>query len=172
MITTFGWKLAVSFISLSVLAAVPFLSAGASMRPSDRATAATPTPSPEPTFDREAAVAKIRESIKGRESEPAGKVFKNIKNFTEMPASRILGVMQFGYSRSLGVDCTHCHTPEDWSSDEKPAKQIARDMQKMAARINMDLLKNMESLGGRQAIVNCTTCHRGSVKPATNMDGR
>lgn len=128
------------------------------------------SPTPEPAFDRDAAIAKIRESIKGRESEPAGEVFKNIKNFTRMPAGRLLGVMQMGYSRSLGVDCTHCHTPDDWSSDSKQAKLIARDMQVMAAKINGDLLKNMGSLGGRQAVVNCTTCHRGQVKPATNLD--
>jgi len=130
---------------------------------------AAATPTPETAFDRDAAIAKIRESIKGREDQPAGEVFKNIKNFTRMPAGRILGVMQMGFSRSLGVDCTHCHTPDNWASDEKAAKVIARDMQTMAAKINGDLLKNMTSLGGRQAIVNCTTCHRGNVKPATNM---
>lgn len=129
---------------------------------------AEPTPTPE-SFDQAAAVAKLREAIKGRENEPAGKVFKNVKNFAEMPAGRLLAVMQFGYSRSLGVDCTHCHTPDEWSSDSKPQKQIARDMQLMAGRINNELLKGMESLGGRQAIVNCTTCHRGQVKPATNL---
>lgn len=127
------------------------------------------TPTPESAFDREAAIAKIKESIKGKEDQPAGEVFKNVKNFTRMPAGRILAVMQMGFSKSLGVDCTHCHTPDDWASDEKAAKVIARDMQAMAAKINGDLLKNMTSLGGRQAVVNCTTCHRGSVKPATNM---
>lgn len=127
------------------------------------------TPTPETAFDRDAAIARIRESIKGREDQPAGEVFKNIKNFTRMPAGRILAVMQMGFSKSLGVECTHCHTPDDWASDEKAAKVIARDMQTMAAKINGDLLKNMTSLGGRQAIVNCTTCHRGNVKPATNM---
>lgn len=144
-----------------------------SMSPSRTASgqeAGAPTPTPD-AFDQAAAIAKLRESIKGRENEPAGKVFKNVKNFAEMPAGRLLAVMQFGYSRSLGVDCTHCHTPEEWSSESKPQKQIARDMQVMSLKISNDILKNMESLGGRQAVVNCTTCHRGQVKPATNLPG-
>lgn len=140
-----------------------------SLAPTGQTSDSAPAASPTPAFDRDAAIAKIRESIKGRESEPAGEVFKNIKNFTKMPAGRLLAVMQMGYSRSLGVDCTHCHTPDDWASDSKQPKVIARDMQVMSSKINGELLKNMESLGGRQAIVNCTTCHRGSVKPATNM---
>ncbi|NNE97465.1 MAG: c-type cytochrome [Pyrinomonadaceae bacterium] len=127
------------------------------------------TPSPTPEFDQEAALAKLRERIKGKEKLPAEEVFKNIKNFKGVPAGRLLAIMRFGYARSLGVDCTHCHVPGKWASEEKKTKQIARDMHKMAGAINGELLKNMESLGGRQAIVNCTTCHRGEVKPATNL---
>ncbi|MCB1023523.1 MAG: c-type cytochrome [Acidobacteria bacterium] len=126
-------------------------------------------PAPTPDFDQEKALAALREQIKGKEQMPAGEVFKNIQNLREMPAGRILAIMNFGYSRSLGVNCTHCHTPEKWESDEKPAKQIAREMHKMAETINFELLKNMKSLGGRTAVVNCTTCHRGEVKPATNL---
>ncbi|REJ75614.1 MAG: photosynthetic reaction center cytochrome c subunit [Acidobacteria bacterium] len=128
-----------------------------------------PTPTPEAAFDQEAAIAKIRESIKGRENEPAGKVFKNVENLSEMPAGRLLAVMQFGYSRSLGVDCTHCHSAENFASEAKPQKQIARDMHVMMGKITGEMLGKMESLGGRQAIVNCTTCHRGQIKPATNL---
>ena len=129
-----------------------------------------PTPeSTPPAFNQEEAIAKIREQIKGRENEPAGEVFKNIQQFKQVPAGRLLAIMKFGYARSLGVNCTHCHTPENWASEEKPTKQIARDMRTMSSKINSDLLKNMESLGGRRAIVNCTTCHRGAVKPALNL---
>ena len=126
-------------------------------------------PSATPEFDQEAALTKLREQIKGKEKLPAAEVFKNIENFKQVPAGRLLAIMKFGYARSLGVNCTHCHTPENWASESKPQKQTARDMHKMSAKINGELLKNMESLGGRQAIVNCTTCHRGEVKPATNL---
>lgn len=125
-------------------------------------------PSPTPKFDQEAALARLRERIKGKEKEPAEKVFRNIKSFQGVPAGRLLAIMKFGYSRSLGVDCTHCHVPGRWASEAKPQKQIARDMKDMAAGIN-EKLKNMESLGGRQSFVNCTTCHRGEVKPALNL---
>lgn len=132
-------------------------------------TSSSPNPSPTPKFDQDAAIAKIREQIKGKENMPAGEVFKNIKQFKQVPAGRLLAIMKFGYSRSLGVDCTHCHTPDKWADESKPQKQIARDMREMSAKINGELLKNMESLGGRQAIVNCTTCHRGQIKPALNL---
>lgn len=153
---------------LLCLAAFVFFYATAPSSAVPRGRLAVPTPTPE-AFDQAGAIAKLRESIKGRENEPAGKVFKNVKNLAEMPAGRLLAVMQFGYSRSLGVDCTHCHTPDEWSSETKPQKQIARDMHVMMGKITSDLLKNMESLGGRQAVVNCTTCHRGQVKPATSL---
>lgn len=108
-------------------------------------------------------------SIAGHENEPAGKVFKNVKSLTDMPASRLLAIMNFGYGRSLGVSCSHCHVVGEWDSDSKPQKQIARDMIQMASTINNQLLANIKNLKGPQAIVNCTTCHRGSVKPALNL---
>lgn len=133
------------------------------------ATAQTnPTPTPTP-FDQAAALAKLREQIKGKENEPAEKVFKNIQTLKGIPDGRLLAIMNFGYARSLGVDCTHCHIADKWEAEDKNTKQIARDMKVMSENINFELLKNMKSLGGREAIVNCTTCHRGEVKPATNL---
>jgi hypothetical protein len=129
----------------------------------------TAIPSPTPAFDQALALAALREQIKGKETEPAEKVFKNIKVLNGVPAGRLLAMMNFGYARSLGVDCTHCHTPEKWESDEKAAKPVARDMKLLADEINGRLLKNMKSLGTREAVVNCTTCHRGEIKPALNL---
>ena len=120
-------------------------------------------------FDQKAALAKLREQIKGKEQEPAEKVFKNIQITKGFPAGRVLAIMEFGFSRSLGVDCTHCHTPGNWASETKSTKQIARDMWNMQAKINGELLTNIEGLKDRRAFVNCTTCHRGDVKPATNL---
>lgn len=134
-----------------------------------KSNTAVPTPSPAPEFDQQAAIAKLREQIKGKENEPAETVFKNIQNFKGVPASRLLAIMNFGYSRSLGVNCTHCHNPENWASEAKPTKQIARDMQIMSGKINEELLSAIKGLQGRTMAVNCTTCHRGETKPATNM---
>jgi hypothetical protein len=169
MKSAFGSKIIVSLLFLFLIGAILFVPANMLREASGQTESAAPTPTPEPAFDREAAVAKIQESIKGREEEPAEKVFKNIQIFKGVPAGRIVRIMGGGFSRALGVDCTHCHTPEDWSSDAKTTKVIARDMKAMADQINGEILKNMKSLGDRQAIVNCTTCHRGSTKPATNM---
>jgi hypothetical protein len=140
------------------------------------AQATTPTPTPaavpaaSPAFDQAAAVAKLREQIKGREQEPAGKVFKNVTGemLKNRPAAQLLSVMEFGYARSLGVTCTHCHIPDKWESEENPDKQMARDMSAMVLRLNNELLKGIKNMPAT-AVVNCTTCHRGQVKPATNL---
>jgi hypothetical protein len=131
----------------------------------------TPTPvaSPVPEFDQPAAVAKLKERIKGKETEPAEKVFKNIQILKGIPAGKLLAIMEFGYARSLGVNCAHCHTPEKWEAEDKPTKQIAREMWAMMGKINTELLKNIKNLKSENPTINCTTCHRGQVKPALNL---
>ena len=119
-----------------------------------------------------AALAKLKEQIKDRENEPATAVFKNIQTMKNSQAGRLLAVMEFGYARSLGVTCTHCHTPDKWESEDKPQKQIARDMSSMVTTINRELLKNIKNLKSEAPIVNCTTCHRGEIKPAQNLPGK
>lgn len=121
-------------------------------------------------FDQEEALEELRKKIKGREQEPAALVFENIKSFKRTPAERLLRIMEMGFSKSLGVNCTHCHNPEDWSSEDKNQKQIARDMMAMVGRINNDLLGSIENLESKNPIVNCTTCHRGQIKPALNLE--
>src|SRR5262245_12964209 len=94
-----------------------------------------PTPAPtaqesEP-FDQEQALAELRKKIAGKEKEPAEAVFEDIQLLKGVPAERLLRIMEIGYSRSLGVNCTHCHVPGKWESAEKPQKQITRDMAAM-----------------------------------------
>ena len=137
----------------------------------DTSVAAQTAPTPE-SFDQAAALAALRESIKGKEQEPAEKVFKNIQSLKGMPAGRLLGIMQMGFSRSLGVDCTHCHTPRKWEAEDKTQKQTARDMWAMVQTLNGTTLKNIKNLKGPIPTVNCTTCHRGELKPATNLTPR
>ena len=129
-----------------------------------------PTPTPAPAeFDQKAALAKLREQIKGKEKEPASAVFKNIQTMKDRPAGQVLPVMEFGYSRSLGVTCTHCHVPDKWESEDKPQKQVARDMSALVGKLNGDLLMNIKNLKSATPTINCTTCHRGEVKPALNL---
>lgn len=119
--------------------------------------------------DRALHIQKVRESIKGKEGMPADSVFRNIKIFKGAPAGRLLAIMDVAYSQSLGVSCGHCHNTRDFSSEEKPEKQIAREMWALAAQTR-DLLKNVKGLKSENPTINCTTCHRGQIKPALNLN--
>jgi len=121
------------------------------------------------SFNQEQALAQLRTEITGKENQPAEQVFKNIQLLKGMPAGRLLAVMEVGYSKSLGVNCTHCHVNGQWEKEEKPTKQITRDMSAMAKAINTEYLKGIKNLKSPNPVVNCTTCHRGQVKPALNM---
>jgi len=147
----------------------PASSAGAPSAQTTNPPAVPAPPKDSVTLERERYVAEVRQQIAGKETLPAPQVFKNIKMLTDVPAGRLLAIMNIGYGKSLGVSCTHCHVPGEWDKDAKTQKQTARDMSKMAATINNDLLKNIPNLKGPNAIVNCTTCHRGQVKPALNL---
>ena len=113
-------------------------------------------------------VTELLATIKGKENLPSGEVFKNIKVLKDIPAARLLRIMDMGYSRALGVDCDHCHVEDRWDADEKRPKLAAREMMNMTAQIN-DLLIKMENIDNTEPAVNCTTCHRGFVKPALQM---
>ena len=115
-------------------------------------------------------VAALSKQIAGKEGQPSEAVFKNIKILNGVPAGNLLKIMQMGYSRALGVSCAHCHVIGQWEKDDKPAKPIARDMSKMSHTIIFDLLRNIDGLKDRDPLINCTTCHRGQIKPALNLD--
>ncbi len=119
-------------------------------------------------FDQAAALAALKEKIKGKEDKPAEEVFENIQTLKGFPAGRLLAIMQFGFSNSLGVSCDHCHNTDNWASEENTNKQVARDMWALVGKINGELLAKIENLNSEQVFINCTTCHRGEVKPATN----
>ena len=131
----------------------------------------TTTSQSDKPFDQAQALADLRKAIAGQEDKPAGEVFKNIQMFKAMPAARLLRVMELGYAKSLGVNCTHCHVPGQWEKEDKPTKQIARDMAAMAANINNEQLKKIKNLKSAEPVINCTTCHRGQTKPALNLPG-
>lgn len=133
------------------------------------ATAVTTSEADSVARERERYVADVMKTIAGKEQQPASQVFRNVKMLTNVPAARLLAVMNTGYAKSLGVSCTHCHVAGEWDREDKPQKQIARDMSAMAMTINNQLLKNIANLKGPSPVVNCTTCHRGQVKPALNL---
>jgi len=115
-------------------------------------------------------ISALEKQIASTENQPSESVFKNIKILTGIPAGNLLKIMQMGFSQSLGASCAHCHVVGQWEKEDKPTKQIARDMWNMDHAVVSDYLKKMEGLKDRNPLVNCTTCHRGQLKPALNLD--
>lgn len=141
----------------------------AGWRPSQQqSTTAAPAKEPSTQEINDTFVQHIAKQIAGHEQEPASQVFKNIQLdlFKKTPASRLLLIMNLGYSRALGVNCTYCHAEEDFSKDDKRPKRAAREMAEMHFSINQQLAKMPDLEPNPQGhFVNCSTCHRGSIKP-------
>jgi len=92
---------------------------------------------------------------------PAALVYQNIQIIRE-PAWRIpTGMMSL--TRWLGVDCTFCHTLNEFEKDDKEPKKIARQMFKMVHDIN----ENFPGTEPGSFKVTCWTCHRGNIIPET-----
>jgi hypothetical protein len=151
------------------VASTPIVSAPASASP-----AATPSNTqilnPDSAADRAAAVREIQATLGDRDTLPAGEVFKNVTtSLKDLSAKKLLAIMDVGYGRSLGVSCAHCHVTSAWESEEKPQKQIAREMARMDSAVIFGYLANIKHLKSERPLVNCTTCHRGSTKPALDL---
>jgi hypothetical protein len=79
-----------------------------------------------------------------------------------------------GFTRALGVRCSHCHVGEegqplssyDFVSDENPNKETARTMLRMLGDIN-ETLRTIEPTGPERVNMWCHTCHRGRPRPMT-----
>jgi hypothetical protein len=131
-----------------------------------------PAATPGPSFGTARAIEDLKAAIAGKENQPAETVFRNIQIFKGVPAGRVLAIMQMGFSPALGVDCTHCHVTGQWESDAAKEKQIAREMSNMTREINQKYLAAIKGLDSEKPAVNCTTCHRGQLKPALNLPPR
>jgi tetratricopeptide (TPR) repeat protein len=90
------------------------------------------------------------------------------------PVNELVGVMA-GFTRALGVRCSHCHVGEegrplatyDFASDEKALKQKARVMLRMVRRLNDELTAELPERAAPPIEVQCFTCHRGVQEPRT-----
>jgi hypothetical protein len=160
-----------SHLACSLITASLFASCKSAARPPAAASASQPSPAAaQADTVQEFNAARVREvlaSISGRENEPAERVFKNVKQLGTTPARIFLTIMNVGYARALGVRCTHCHVERDYSSDDKRPKRAAREMAVMHRMINQELAKmdNLETPRDQNRAINCSTCHRGTVKP-------
>jgi len=116
--------------------------------------------------DRAKYTAIINERIKGKEKMLVDSVFSNLKVLGGFPAENLVFAMN-SWSRALGVSCGHCHNTIDFANDEKQKKEISRQMVEMGNMISQKL-KTIKGVS-EKPIVNCTTCHRGELKPAFRM---
>jgi hypothetical protein len=69
-------------------------------------------------------------------------------------------------TRWLGVDCSYCHTLNEFDRDDKEPKKIARQMYKLVHDVNE---KNFPGTEPGNYKVTCWTCHRGNIVPQTSM---
>ena len=90
----------------------------------------------------------------------------------DMARPQVVQIMQ-NFNAALGVTCAHCHVfngagdpMNDFASDTKPTKNVARAMMRMVREINPTVQKSVASKAADQvAAVGCATCHRGKAIP-------
>lgn len=107
--------------------------------------------------------------IAGRENEPAGTVFKNVKALKDMPAGEFVRQMDTIFGRGLGQTCANCHVIAQFDGDTRKNKRIAREMQVMQNNINTMQLPNIKELDEDYQKVSCVTCHMGTAHPKPTM---
>ncbi len=106
-------------------------------------------------------------TIAGRENEPAGKVFKNVKLLKDMPAGKFIETMNTDYAKAIGRSCNFCHERDDFASDERKEKATTRIMIAMEDSINNSAayLPQLKNRRGTWPHIECVTCHRGMNEP-------
>jgi hypothetical protein len=103
----------------------------------------------------------------------ADKPKRNLKVLSKDLSDDSLHHVMREWAHALGVKCNFCHAASkdsanrlDFASDEKPEKTIARNMYKMAGKINKKFFKdNKNDQGMVVPAIHCVTCHRGSPHP-------
>jgi hypothetical protein len=122
--------------------------------------------------DRKKWMDEVFQSIKGKEKWPADSVFKNIRIMKEknnLSAEHLLWMMNYGWSKELGITCSYCHVKGKWESDSLPTKDIARGMYKMRQQINGEILPGITGKDyTKNPKVTCITCHRGEPVPSAH----
>jgi len=84
-----------------------------------------------------------------------------------------------GFTANLGVDCKYCHVRDKkadtlmFDKDDKPEKEIARNMMRMTADINEKYFHfNEEVKASEVQAVTCFTCHRGQAMPVKEQGAK
>lgn len=102
-------------------------------------------------------------------------VYKNLKVLPKDTNKQQMDSIMKSFTLSLGVKCNFCHVrleneKKDWnfSSDEKEHKGIARDMMRMAIKINKKYFREEKKDDNGKQLANaitCYTCHNGKEEP-------
>ena len=120
---------------------------------------------------RKQAIAELMATLKGRENEPAGVVFKNVKLHKDMPVKDFLTMMDEQYGRGLSFSCTNCHMDNgDYASDTRKNKVIARQMERMQRDIDAKYIDKVKELDDPRPKTTCVMCHRGTPHMPNTMD--
>lgn len=127
-----------------------------------------PNPMQQDTVRRKQ-VDSILVAIAGKENQPAGTVFKNVKVLMDKPAGEFVKMMDTIYGRGLGQTCANCHVIGQFDGDTRKNKRIAREMQVMQNNINTAQLPNIKELDEDYQKVSCVTCHMGTAHPKNTM---
>lgn len=89
---------------------------------------------------------------------------QNLQVLPQNIARRTLNNTMQAFTAALGVNCSHCHVPGNFASDDNPRKNIARGMMRMTWALNNQTLPAIAGLGPTR--VSCATCHRGEAVPS------
>lgn len=99
--------------------------------------------------------------------------YKNLKVLPKNISTKDLNkIMIDDFEDGLGVDCAFCHAREknsgrlDYTSDDKPEKEVARKMMKMTLGVNKTYFRLKRPLIGDSILaITCSTCHKGQARP-------
>lgn len=102
--------------------------------------------------------------------------FKNLQVLPKNISHDSLDKIMDGFNASLKVDCKFCHVKDKNSEmlimekDDKPEKEITRNMMRMTMDINKNYFQFNENVTAAQVqAVTCYTCHKGKVIPEKEM---
>jgi cytochrome c553 len=105
---------------------------------------------------------------------PSGEnIERNLKVLPKDISNADLDSVMETYSKQLNVSCDFCHATSkvnkndlDYASDDKPEKEITRQMMRMTAGINKDYFSyTIIYKAGEKMAVSCFTCHDGFPRP-------
>ena len=88
-------------------------------------------------------------------------VYKNLQVLTDLDVAQLGQVMAAQANWIAPKEqCAYCHNVDDYASDEKYTKVVARRMIQMTRDINVNWQGHVKEIG-----VTCYTCHRGRAVP-------